>query len=353
VANSNGFSLQITHCAPSRSYLHLLASAPNRAGTLRSLLTAAFTLALLSQPAGAQNYPSQTIKLIVPFTAGGPVDALGRVFAQHLQNRLQQNIIIENRTGGGTTIGVKAVASAPPDGHTLLLVGPNVAYYPVLFPDLDFDPIKSLAPVATTVTWSHVLAVAPSVPAHNVSELVAHAKANPGKLVFGFGLATMPHIVGETFRQATGIDIVNLPYRGGEQARADLLGGRVHINIAPVPQLLALIRDGKMRPLAYTGPRRSPDLPDVPTMAESGLPEVGFNPDVWMGIFAPAGTPSAVVDKLNREINAVLQSADLAPVLKRFGYEARITNPAEFEAFFTAELRKWPPILRATGIKPQ
>jgi tripartite-type tricarboxylate transporter receptor subunit TctC len=332
VANSHGTFRRITRC------------------TLSVLV---LVLALVAPPAGAQNYPSQTIKLIVPFSAGGPVDALGRVFAQHLQNRLGQNIIIENRTGGGTTIGVKAAASAPPDGHTLLIVGPNVAYYPALFPDLDFDPRKSLAPVATVVTWSHVLAVAPEVPAQNVAELVAYAKANPGKLVFGFGLATMPHIVGETFRQATGIDIVNLPYRGGEQARADLLGGRVHINIAPVPQLLALIRDGKMRPLAYTGLRRSPDLPDVPTMAESGLPQVGFNPDVWMGIFAPAGTPPAVVDKLNREINAVLQSADMEPTLKRFGYEAKITNPAEFEAFFATELGKWPPILRATGIKPQ
>ena len=319
----------------------------------RSFAAALLALGLSSGLAEAQNYPNQTIKLIVPFSAGGPVDSLGRVLAQHLQNRLGQSVVIENRTGGGTSIGVKAVAAAAPDGHTLLLVGPNVAYYPVLFPDLDFDPLKSLAPVATAVTWSHVLAIAPSVPAHNVSELVAHAKANPGKLGFGFGLATMPHIVGETFRQATGIDIVNLPYRGGEQARADLLGGRVHINIAPVPQLLALIRDGKMRPLAYTGLRRSPDLPDVPTMAESGLPQVGFNPDVWMGIFAPAGTPSAVVDKLNREINAVLQSADMEPALQRFGYEAKIMNPAEFEAFFAAELRKWPPILRATGIKPQ
>ena len=318
-----------------------------------ALLIAGLTLALLSRTAEAQNYPSQTIKLVVPFSAGGPVDALGRVFAQHLQSRLGQNIIIENRTGGGTSIGVKAVASAPPDGHTLLIVGPNVAYYPALFPDLDFDPLKSLEPVATVVTWSHVLAVAPSVPATTISELVAYAKANPGKLVFGFGLATMPHIVGETFRQATGIDIVNLPYRGGEQARADLLGGRVHINVAPVPQLLPLIRDGKMRPLAYTGPQRSPDLPDVPTMAESGLPQVGFNPDVWMGIFAPTGTPPAVVDKLNREINAVLQSAEMEPVLKRFGYEAKITTPAEFKTFFAAELGKWPPILRTTGIKPQ
>jgi len=187
-----------------------------------------------------------------------------------------------------------------------------------------------------------VLAVAPSVPANNVSELVAFAKANPGKLVFGFGLATMPHIVGETFRQATGIDIVNLPYRGGEQARADLLGGRVHINIAPVPQLLALIRDGKMRPLAYTGARRSPDLPDVPTMAESGLPQVGFNPDVWLGILGPAGMPAAVVDRLNSDVSASLQSAEMKAVLARLGFEPKAMTPREFEDFLAAEIRKWP-----------
>jgi len=301
----------------------------------------------------AQDYPNQTIKLVVPFTAGGPVDSLGRVIAQHLSSRLGQSIIIENRTGGGSTIGVKAVAVAPPDGYTLLFVGPNLAYYPVLFPNLDFDPMKSLIPVATAVTWSHVMAVAPSVPAKNVAELVAYAKAHPGELAFGFGLATMPHILGETFRQATGIEIVSVPYRGGEGARADLLGGRIHINIAPVPQLLPLIREGKIRPLAYSGPRRSPDLPDVATMTESGLPQVGFNPDVWMGIFAPAGTPSAIVDKLNREINAVLKSAEMTPTLKRFGYEAKLTTPAEFEAFVAAEMRKWPPVLRAAGLKPQ
>jgi len=321
-------------------------------------MSGAFTATLLALGlsqgiAAAQDYPNQTIKLVVPFTAGGPVDSLGRVIAQHLSSRLGQSIIIENRTGGGTSIGAKAVAVSPPDGYTLLFMGPNVAYYPVLFPNLEFDPAKSLVPVATAVTWSHVMAVAPSIPAKNVAELVAYAKANPGKLAFGFGLATMPHILGETFRQATGIEILSVPYRGGEGARADLLGGRIHINIAPVPQLLPLIREGKIRPIAYSGPRRSPDLPDVPTMTESGLPQVGFNPDVWMGIFAPAGTPSAVVDKLNREINAVLKSDEMAPTLKRFGYEAKITTPAEFELFFAAELLKWPPVLRAAGLKPQ
>jgi len=319
----------------------------------RVLALAALFLGLNLGVAAAQDYPNQTIKLIVPFSAGGPVDSLGRVLVQHLQTRLGQNIIIENRTGGGTSIGAKAVAASPPDGYTLILVGPNVAYYPVLFPALDFDPQKSLAPVATLVTWSHVFAVAPSLPVHTAGELVAYAKANPGKVVFGFGLGTMPHILGETFQQTTGIEITNLPYRGGEQARADLLGGRVHLNIAPVPQLLALIREGKLRPIAYTGSHRSPDLPDVPTMTESGFPQVGFHPDVWMGIFAPTGTPAVVIDKLNREINAVLQSTEMRPALQRFGYEAKIMAPKEFEEFFVAELRKWPAVLRAANIKPQ
>lgn len=320
---------------------------------IRSFGAAVLAGMMAAGAASAQDYPAQTIKLIVPFIAGGPVDALARVVALHLQNRVGQNVIVENRSGGGTTIGAKAVAAAAPDGYTLLVVGPNIAYYPVLFPNLDFEPAKALAPVATLVTWSHLIAVAPSVPANTIPELVRYVKANPGKLAFGFGLATMPHIIGETFKRAAGIDIIDVPYRGGEQARADLLGGRVHINIAPVPQLLQLIRDGKIRALAYTGPERSPDLPEVPTMAESGYPQVGFNPDVWMGILAPAGTPAAVIEKLNRDVNAVLKSDEIAPALKRFGYQAKITTPAEFETFFAAEMRKWPPLLLATGFKAE
>jgi tripartite-type tricarboxylate transporter receptor subunit TctC len=222
----------------------------------------------------------------------------------------------------------------------------------VLFPNLDFDP-KSLTPVATTVTWSHVLGVAPSVPANTIGELVSYAKQNPGKLAFGYGLATMPHLVGEMFRQQSGIDVVNVPYRGGEGARADLLGGRIHINVAPVPQMLPLIKEEKIRPLAYTGERRHADLADVPTMRESGYPEVGLYPDVWMGVFAPAGTPAAIVDKLNREIGIMMNSAEMAPVLKRFGYEAMTKTPAEFAAFHDAELKRMPPILRAAGITAQ
>jgi tripartite-type tricarboxylate transporter receptor subunit TctC len=326
---------------------------------VKSNFAAVFVSAVISfggvqvSTALAQTYPAQTIKLVVPFVPGGPVDALARVVAQHLQPRLGQNVIIENRSGGGTTIGAKAVATAEPDGYTILILGPNLTYYPVLFPKIDFDPAKSLVPVATVVTWSHVFAVAPSLPVKTAGELVAHAKANPGKLAFGYGQATMPHILGELFAQTAKIDIVRVPYRGGEGARADLLGGRIHINVAPVPQLLPLVRDGKIRPIAYTGPKRSPDLPDVPTMIESGYPQIGFNPDVWMGIFAPAGTPQPIVDKLNGAVNDVLKSAEMAPALRRFGYEAKISTPAEFAAFFASEMRRWPPILTAAGLKAQ
>lgn len=326
-------------------------------------ITGTFTAALLSMATlfnaaqintvGAQNYPTQNVKLVVPFVPGGPVDALARVVAQHLQPRLGQNVIIENRPGGGTTIGARSVAAAAPDGYTIMILGPNLTYYPVLFPKIDFNSAKSLVPVATVVTWSHVFAVAPSLPVKTAGELVAHAKANPGKLAFGYGQATMPHILGELFAQTTKIDIVRVPYRGGEGARADLLGGRIHINVAPVPQLLPLVRDGKIRPIAYTGAKRSPDLPDVPTMIESGFPNVGFHPDVWMGIFAPAGTPQPIVDKLNSAINDTLRSAEMAPALKRFGYEAKISTPKEFAAFFASELKRWPPILIQAGLKAQ
>jgi tripartite-type tricarboxylate transporter receptor subunit TctC len=303
--------------------------------------------------ARAQAYPNRTIKLIVPYTPGSPVDAAARVLVQQLQSRIGQSIIIENRPGAGTTIATKAVATAAPDGYTLLFSGSTLLYFPVLYPNLDFDPIKSLAPVATVVTWSHVLVVAPDVPAKNLAELVAYAKANPGKLIFGYGLGTTPHILGETFRQAAGVDIAFIPYRGGEQARADLLGGRVHINVAPVASLLPLIQDGKARPLAFTGAARSPDLPDVPTMRESGFPQVGYNPDVWLGVLAPLGTPNAIIDTLNREINASLQSAEATATFAKLGFEVKISTPQQFAEFLAAEVRKWPPLLVAAGLKAE
>ncbi len=301
----------------------------------------------------AQTYPNKVIKVIVPFAAGGPPDAAARTVVQHLQKRIGQSIVIENRTGAGTTTGTMAVAAAAPDGYTLLFNGSNLLFFPVLYPKLDFDPTKNLAPVATVVEWSHVMVVGPSVPAQTIAELIAYAKANPGKLNFGFGLGTQPQILGASFQQATATDIAFVPYRGGDQARADLLGGRIHINFAPVSTLLALIQEGKVRPLAFTGPTRSPDLPNVPTMIESGLPQVGYNPDTWLGFLAPAGTPSVVINTLNTEINESLKSSEVKAALARFGFEPMIKTPQEFVVFLAAEKQKWPPLLRAAGLKPE
>lgn len=300
--------------------------------------------------ARAQVYPNRSVKVIVPVTPGSPTDAAARVLAQHLQIRLGQSVIVENHSGGGTSIGARMVASAAPDGYTLLFMGPNMAFYPVVYPNLDFDPLKRLLPVASAVTWNHVLVVAPKVPAKSVGELVAYAKANPGKLVFGYGLGTPPHMLGEASKRAAGIDVAGIPYRGGEQARTDLLGGRVDINFAPIANMLSLVQDGRVRPLAFTGAQRSSDLPDVPTMIENGLPEVGFYPDYWLGIFAPAGTPAALVDQLNREINEVLRVPEVKATFAQQSSELKISTPKEFGSFFAAELKKWPPLLRAAGV---
>ena len=247
-----------------------------------------FALAIALIAAGpaagqAQTYPNRIIKLILPYTPGSPVDATARVVTQYLQPRIGQNFIIENRAGGGTSIGTRAVATAQPDGYTLLLNGASTVYIPTLYPSADDDAVRNLIPISPLVSWSHVIVVAPDLPIKNLAELVAYAKANPGKVTFGFGQGTTPHILGELLRRAANIDLTMVSYRGGEQARADLLGGRVDINIAPTANLLPLIQDGKARPIAFTGAARSPDLPDVPTTAESGFPAVGYNPDVWLG----------------------------------------------------------------------
>ena len=303
--------------------------------------------------AAAQAYPTKVVKIVVPSTAGSPTDAAARVLAQQLQSRLGQSVIVENRPGAGQTTGTKSVATAAPDGYTLLFAGDALGYFPVTYPNFNFDPLKSLTPVATAVTWSHVMVVAPDIPAKTIAELVAYAKANPGRLIFGLRFGTVPHILAEAFRQATGTDITFVPYTGGEQARADLLGGRVHLNFAPVANLISLIEDGRVRPLAFTGSARAAMLPDVPTMIESGLPQVGFNPDVWLGILGPAGMPAAVVDRLNSDVSASLQSAEMKAVLARLGFEPKAMTPREFEDFLAAEIRKWPPLLRAAGLKPE
>jgi tripartite-type tricarboxylate transporter receptor subunit TctC len=319
----------------------------------RDLLLLACAIAAWPVGAHAQNYPNRVIKIIVPFTPGSPVDAAARVLTQHMQTRIGQSLIIENRPGAGTTIGTKAVAAAPPDGYTLLLNGTQVVYIPVLYPSIDAETVKGLVPIAPLVAWSHVIVVAPSVPVTTLAELVSYAKAHPADLVFGFGQGTAPQILGESLRRAAGIDITMISYRGGDQARADLLGGRVHINIAPTASLLPLIRDGKARPIAFTGATRSPDLPEVPTTAESGFPSVGYNPDVWLGLFGPAGTTADVVSTLNTAINDALKSSEMNAALAKLGFEPTPATPQEFATFLAAETKKWPPLLAAAGMKAE
>jgi tripartite-type tricarboxylate transporter receptor subunit TctC len=317
------------------------------------LFAGCLAVALGLTEAGAQTYPDRPIKLVVPFTPGSPVDVLGRVIAQQLSGRLGQSVIIDNRPGAGTSIGAKAVATAEPDGHTLLLTGTNLVYLPELYPNLEFDPIKSFAAVAMLTTWSHALVVSLSVPANTVAEFIAHARANPGKLNFGFGLGTTPQILGEYFKAITGADINSVPYRGGVQAISDMLGDRIHMNFGTTATLLALIRQGNVRALAYTGVTRHPDLPDVPTVIEAGLPQLAFDPDVCIGLLAPAGTPAGVVDKLNLAANESLKAPETLASFAKLGIAPKSSSPREFAAFLAAEARKWPPILKASGVKPE
>ena len=303
--------------------------------------------------ANAQTYPEKTIKFIVPYTPGSPVDAGARVIAQDLQQRLGQSVILEARSGAGSATGTKAAAVSPADGYTLLLTGTPLVFLPTMYPNAGGEVVKDLVPIAPFLIWSHVIVVAPDIPAKTLSDLVAYAKANPGKLVWGYGLGSTPHILGASLIQATGIDIISIPYRGGDQARADLLGGRVHMNIAPLAAMLPLINEGKVRALAFTGPTRSADIPDVPTTKEAGYPTVGYDPDVWLGILGPAGTPATVVDKINVAVNEALKTPEVLAAFRRLGFEPLSQTPKEFAAFLDGELRKWPPLLAAAGIKAQ
>ena len=316
------------------------------------LLTGVSAIAALSRTAKAQpSYPSRVIKIIAPVTPGSPMDALGRVLAQQMQLRLGQTVLIDNRPGGGMSIGAKAVATADPDGYSLLLV--NNGHYFGLTPNAGYDPVKAFRAVATLISLNHVLVVRPDLPAKTVQELIAHTKANPGKVTFGFGVSTAPHILGETLKSTTGVDFVSVPYRGGAPAVTDLLGGRIDMNFGTTATLLPLIQQAKVRAIAFTGFMRSADLPEVPTFIESGIAQLGFNPDVWTGILAPALTPQTVINTLYAVVNDILRDSEVTTSLKKLGFDVLIKPQRELDSFVASEAQKWPPIVKAAGLTPE
>jgi tripartite-type tricarboxylate transporter receptor subunit TctC len=317
----------------------------------RRTLAATLAIACYATAAAAQTYPSKPIKLIVPYTPGSPVDVLARVVTQQVSARLGQSIVIDNRPGAGTTIGTKLAANADPDGYTLLIGATSFILSFSLYPNLDYDPVKSFAPVAMLAHSPQVLVVAPSVPAATVQEFIAYAKANPGKLNFGFGLGTLPQILGESFKAVTGTDIASIPYKGGAQAITDTLGGRIQMNFGTTATLLPLIQQGKVRALAVTTRTRSKDLPDVPTMVESGLPELALI--FSAGLLVPAGTPADIIHKLNVETNEAMRTPELTASMAKLGFEPQLWSTQDYAAFLADEMRRWPPIVKAAGVKPE
>ena len=303
--------------------------------------------------ARAQDYPVRPVKIIVPTPPGGPVDVIARITSNYLQNTLGQAFVVENRAGAGNTIGSKDAAEAVPDGYTLLYTAASgQVIAPLLHPDAGYDPLKSFDPIALVGESSNILVVNPSVPANTVSELVAYAKANPGKVNFSSGgIGVLPHLIGEMFKARAGIDIVHVPYKGGGPSITDVVAGNVQMTFEGTAVLLPLIQAGRLRALAVTTPKRIPQLPDVPTMIESGFPD--FVSTSWTGLLAPAHTPEPIIAKLNATVDQGLKTPELISALERLSNEPLGGTPADFTAMIKADLGKWSPIVNALGLNKQ
>jgi tripartite-type tricarboxylate transporter receptor subunit TctC len=318
---------------------------------LRIAFIAIVALGLLA-PASlrAQSYPAKPIKLIVPFAAGGPIDVMGRLVAQWMSSALGQQVVVDNRPGASGALGTRAAAVAERDGHTLLIGSvTTLVTGPLLSRNLGYDPRKDFVPVARIASTPFALVVSPRVPAATLQEFIAHGRAHPGQLNFGTPVGTLAHLTCELFRIRTGVEVVMIPYKGAASAVTDILASQVDMTFEPTSVLLAHVDDGKVRPLAVTGSTRTRQLPDVPTMIESGLAD--FTSYSWTGLLAPAGTPAHIVDRLNAVINQGLQSAELNSNLERLGAEAKAGSPQDFAAFIAEETQKWGAIVKTSGVK--
>jgi len=317
----------------------------------RTLIVTAIAMLGIATPALAQSYPDRLIRMIVPFPPGGPVDTMARIVTQGLPQILGQTVIIENRGGASGTIGAKAVAASPADGYTLLFGNiSSLVVTPVVTNNRDFDPDKTFTAVAKTSQNYEVLVVHPDFPAKSVRELVAYAKANPGKLNFGSaGIGNATHLAAELFKQRTGVDIVHVPYKGAFEAVTGVMAEQVQMFFGDIGGVLPLIREGRVRALAISSETRSADLPALPTMSESGVP--GYVVLTYTGVVAPAATPPGILQKLNTALNASLRTPEAAAALRRIGAESAPASASDFAAFLSAERDKWREVVRLSGIK--
>ena len=300
----------------------------------------------------AQDYPNKSIRLIVPFAAGGAVGAVARVLSTPLQVGLGQSIVIDNRGGAGGIIGMDAVAKSPPDGYTLLLAHSGITYMPGLYRTLPFDPEKDFEPVITAVTGLYVLAVSNDAPFKTIAEMVAYAKANPSKLSYGSaGIGSTLHLGTEFLKRAAGINIIHVPYKGAAQATTDLVGGQIPLMFGPSPVLVPMVQAGRLRGLAYTGLKRSPQLPNLPTADELGVK--GYEATGWYGIYGPRGLPRAIVEQLNRAVNKIIDMPDTRERFNALNLEPVGGTPEQFAEFLKADLKKYADIAKKANIQPE
>jgi tripartite-type tricarboxylate transporter receptor subunit TctC len=320
---------------PRRNFLHLAAGAA--------------ALPAASRFAWAQAYPTRPVRWIIPFPPGGGADIVSRIVGSWLSDKLGQPIIIETKPGGGTNIGTQTVVNSPPDGYTLLALGVSATINATFYASLPFNLQRDIAPVAGLVDFALALVAHPSVPAQTVVELIAYARAHPGKISIGsFGTGTVSHVAGELFKMMAGVNLIHVPYRGSAPLVIDLLSGQVQVAFDVLTTSLPHIRSGALRALAMAGKSRFDQLPDVPTIGDS-VP--GYEASAWVGVGVPRDTPGEIIERLNREINAGLVNPTITARLAEVATTPKIFNPAEFGAYVTTEIEKWRKVIKFAGIK--
>jgi tripartite-type tricarboxylate transporter receptor subunit TctC len=316
----------------------------------KSLYGLVFLATITASGAPAQDYPNRTIRMIVPFGAGGPTDVFTRAIGEELRKALGQPIVMENRPGAGTIIGTTEAAKSAPDGYTLLMISATQTTVETLNPNKSYKLMRDFVPVASLMNSELVLVVPERLPVNNLQELVALARANPGKLNYGSsGPGSNYHMAGELVKNLAGLDIVHVPYKGSTGARADIISGQIDMMFDSVPTMAPTIEGGRVKALGTSGRVRSPVLPNIPTIAEAGIPD--YDATIWIGVMAPAGTPKPIVELLNREINKILLRPDIKESWRRQGANTMVMTPEEFGAYIVSEIARWARLIKANGIQ--